>query len=76
MDSYSNTISSGRWNTLLLAANGSDDGNRVTILEALTAWMAKAGSGAIRYRDTCQGMHNYTNSYLHSDMHVIILCIS
>ena len=60
----SHTISSGRWNTLLLAANSTDRSDRGTILEALTTWMSLAGSGTIGYRDTCQGTHGCTYAYL------------
>ena len=52
---HSHTIRSGRWNTLLLAADETNGGNQVTIFEALTTWLRLVGSGTVSYRDTCQG---------------------
>ena len=55
---YSLSISSGRWRTLHLAAQvtATSPSQRVTVLDALTSWMAlNDSSEVLRYADTCQG---------------------
>ena len=53
---YSHFISSGRWNTLPLAADQSRSRQPATVLEALNVWMNHNESGYVEYMDICQGI--------------------
>ena len=52
---YSHFISSGRWNTLSLAADQSRSRQKATVLEALNVWMDHNESSYVEYTDICQG---------------------
>ena len=69
---HSLSTSSGRWRTLHLSAqvNATPPRQRVTILDALTSWMAlNDSSEVIRYTDTCQGIHK-THSSVTTSYHI------